>query len=126
MLYTTYFARLDKLKERFPNAIFISVTRSSKIQVTAHFLQLAPSWDLISRHKSGVTSDEEYTEEYLSQIKQISHIDSSMKLLKTLAETKGRTAFLLCYEAPGKFCHRYILADYLSKLFGVEITEFMD
>jgi len=35
----------------------------------------------------------------------------------------GSDAVLLCYEAPGKFCHRRLAAEWLERELDVEIPE---
>lgn len=37
---------------------------------------------------------------------------------------RGRNVALLCYEKPGDFCHRHLLADFLNKELGLNIREF--
>jgi len=32
-------------------------------------------------------------------------------------------AILLCWEAPGKFCHRRLVAEWLEKSLGVKVPE---
>jgi hypothetical protein len=36
---------------------------------------------------------------------------------------KGRPLILLCYESPGQFCHRRILAEWLFEQAGLEVSE---
>ena len=35
----------------------------------------------------------------------------------------GEDAILLCWEEPGKFCHRRLVAEWLGKALGIEIPE---
>ena len=35
----------------------------------------------------------------------------------------GEDAILLCFEKPGEFCHRRLVAEWLEKALGVEIPE---
>jgi uncharacterized protein (DUF488 family) len=35
----------------------------------------------------------------------------------------GEDAILLCWESPEKFCHRHLVADWLSKKLDIKITE---
>lgn len=35
----------------------------------------------------------------------------------------GITATIICYEAPGQFCHRRLVADWLTNATGIEIPE---
>ena len=36
----------------------------------------------------------------------------------------GKDVALCCYEKPGDFCHRHILAKWITENTGIEITEF--
>ena len=36
----------------------------------------------------------------------------------------GKDDALCCYEKPGDFCHRHILAKWITENTGIEITEF--
>jgi uncharacterized protein (DUF488 family) len=50
------------------------------------------------------------------------------KILDNLAPRQvfddlGEDAILLCWEAPGKFCHRRLVAAWLEKHLGVTVPE---
>ena len=36
----------------------------------------------------------------------------------------GEDAVILCWEAPDKFCHRHIVAEWLSYSLGIDIEEY--
>jgi uncharacterized protein (DUF488 family) len=38
----------------------------------------------------------------------------------------GENAILLCWEAPGKFCHRRLEAEWLAKHLGVKVPELQE
>lgn len=38
-------------------------------------------------------------------------------------EELGQDAILICWEGTGKFCHRHIVAEWLSTNLGVEVIE---
>ena len=38
--------------------------------------------------------------------------------------SKGKDVALMCYEKPGDFCHRHLLADFLNEKLGLDIKEF--
>jgi hypothetical protein len=38
----------------------------------------------------------------------------------------GKEAILLCWEAPGKFCHRRLVAEWLEKHLGVDVPELQE
>jgi len=42
---------------------------------------------------------------------------------KEVYEELGEDAILLCWEEPGEFCHRHLVAEWLMKHLGIEIKE---
>ena len=38
----------------------------------------------------------------------------------------GQDIVLVCYEKSGDFCHRYLVADWLSKNLGIEVKEWTE
>ncbi|MEW6657204.1 MAG: hypothetical protein AB1424_00960 [Thermodesulfobacteriota bacterium] len=38
----------------------------------------------------------------------------------------GEDAILLCWEAPGRFCHRRLVAEWLEKHLGVHVPELQE
>ncbi len=38
-------------------------------------------------------------------------------------EELGEDAVLLCFEAPGEYCHRRVVAEWLEKSLGVRVSE---
>ena len=108
-IYTSYFANIRRLPDNFCP---ISIARSPiKGWNGVSYLNVAPLLTTISKHKSGLSTEEEYTEEYtetiLSQTTPVKVVDELLRL------ADGKIPCLICYEALGKFCHRHILADWL-------------
>jgi len=76
---------------------------------------LAPSWSIFSEWKQTGNNNlyvKRYHEEILAKL-------SAEKVWQDL----GDDAILLCWEAPGKFCHRKLVANWLLMELGVEVTE---
>ena len=74
-------------------------------------MKLAPSWNLIKE------KDEEiYTRRYYDEV--LSKLDP-----RQVYEELGPNAILLCWEAPGEFCHRRLVAQWLSENLGIDIPE---
>ncbi len=42
---------------------------------------------------------------------------------QTVYNELGCNAILLCWEAPGKFCHRHLVAQWFKEKLGVEVIE---
>lgn len=111
-LYTSYYARSGK----HPNAVAISVISPSFYQ-GKKYLNLAPTWDLLRAYKSGQVDDKGYTEWYLRLLQE-------RKLTpQSVVDDLEEGSVLLCYEGPGKFCHRHVVAEWLEAGADVEVTE---
>jgi uncharacterized protein (DUF488 family) len=90
----------------------------------SHYPQLAPSAKLLKTYKSPSAAtlfdlERYYTDEFFNQL-----FDLNPKTvwdeLHQLA--KGAEPVLLCYEKPGEFCHRRLVA----KWFEVELGELVE
>jgi hypothetical protein len=77
---------------------------------------LCPEWDLINQYKQQKIGQDEYT---LLYYKQTLDCLDPQKVYNDL----GENAILLCWEKPGLFCHRHIVANWLKKTLDVESSE---
>ena len=69
----------------------------------------APTWDLLMRYKAEDSiSEEQYTQEYTA-LMQASFNNNPNKWIELLKENIA----LVCYCAPGNFCHRHLLSNIL-------------
>jgi hypothetical protein len=110
-LKTSYFA-----KYRGENGI--SIARKSPNGFAGQkFPALFPSWELINMAKEGKL--EEYQKAYL---KKLSYLDVA-KVYETLFALTDGEPVLLCWEKPGKFCHRRIVAEWFEKELGIKVKE---
>ena len=75
------------------------------------FKALAPTWAMVR-----MKNMEEYTRLYKNRI--LSLLDP----VKLAAELDG--AILLCWEKPGEFCHRRLVAEWLEAATGEAVPEF--
>jgi hypothetical protein len=113
-MMTSNFARHNI--EKFPNAV--SIARSSRWFKGRRYQQLAPSRDLFTKYLAGMVDEAAYAIEYQRDV--LSKLDPAK-----VAEDLGSDAVLLCWEAPGKFCHRRLVAAWLEEALGVEVPEYM-
>ena len=110
---TSYFAKSAKN----PNAVAICA------QVPGWFTgkqykKLAPTWDIFNEWKK-TGSNEIYTKRYKWAI-----LDQLNP--QEVYDELGANAVLLCYEAPNKFCHRHLVAQWLTdslRKHGIVVTE---
>lgn len=114
MIYTSYFANWRKWPKGIqPVAIALYLPKYLPENTVKHETRLAPTGLLLRAYRQGTVTQEEYTRQYLKQINQYS------------PEIVGEALdnhLLLCYEKPGDFCHRNILADWLRDA-GFEVQE---
>ena len=99
-----------KISGKNPDAVAISrgIPRYWKGK---RYIALAPSRELMK-----VEDEREYTERYKREV------------LSTLSPQQvyndlGDDAILLCWEPPGEFCHRRLVAEWLEENLKIEIKE---
>ena len=79
------------------------------------FKKLAPKFWFYQKYKND--GDENfYTEQYYKEI--LNNLDP-----KEVYDYLGEDAVLICYESPEKFCHRHLVADWLSKSLNINVEE---
>ena len=81
----------------------------------ARFPALEPPRPLFFARKADQIDDKEYERQYREQVlKKL----NPREVYETL-----RGQVLLCWEAPGEFCHRRIVASWLEENLGIEVPE---
>lgn len=80
---------------------------------------LSPDPSFLVPYLRGRTTKEEYTTEYL---KLLSKLDAK-EVYHQLSVLFGEDCILLCYELPGEFCHRRLVAAWFKQELGIEIEE---
>ena len=95
MIYTSYYAKARYIKD----AVLVQISNSAPMQTDYTIRPAIPAWSLVAAHKTKRITNEQYTERYIADI------------------------ILLCYEKPGNFCHRHILAKKLNEDYGLNIKE---
>lgn len=118
MIYTSYFAKISKIPK---DTVVLSISRFPPkwLPQVKSFLELAPSASLLSGYKAGEVNEDQYRKtfnEYLSQI------DPEIIREQLDFEACGQDIYLLCYEAPDKFCHRHLVRDWLN-INGIKCEE---
>ncbi len=116
-IYTSYFGNLRKLKEK--NIIPISIALwNPKWYTGLTCKEVAPKPYMLNDN----LTEEQYTEMYKRNVLSQRYPNSIIESIRRLSQ--NRDCALLCYEKPGDFCHRHILAEYLKEQTGEDITEF--
>lgn len=118
MIYTSYFGKLSQLPK---NIVPISICgKAPDWYKGAQYKKLAPKYDFFIKWKQ--THDNDYyircfNEQVLSKLNPFTVIAELMQL------SHGREFALICYEKPGDFCHRHLVADWLS-VTGAQVKEY--
>ncbi len=128
MLYTSYYGNpyLDQSKV-FPVQVSNSAPEGFPIKYVLK--EVIPSWkDIVEPYKENLLSEVEYTVKYKKMLdSQEFAIRIMMEEIKEKASTLGlQDIVLLCYEKPGRFCHRHILAEWIKEKAGEEVEEYVN
>lgn len=137
LLYTSYFAQLRNLPE---NVIPISICgKAPEWYKGLQYKKVAPKYGFFMEWKKNHDNDyyiEHYNREVLSQLNARGVVDELYDLLpdelKNIIKEEGVYKIrsqevhiaLICYEKPGDFCHRHLLAEWLTSC-GFECKEWV-
>lgn len=117
-IYTSYFSNGRKLAADNVLMVGIALFPPKWFQGIS-LKQLAPSYSIF--HDKPF-SEEKYTRRFKAEV--LSRLDPYW-VIETLERIgNGRDVAICCYEKPGDFCHRHIVAEWLMENTGVEVIEF--
>lgn len=116
MIKTTYFANLKNVIGFEP----VSICRHPPMFYKGpQYLQLAPSFKLLSLYKRGFLSDQMYTNIFVPHLMEM----NAQKVISDLSNLAGDNIVLVCFEKPGVFCHRHLVSEWLN-CEGYNVTEY--
>ena len=121
MIYTGYYACLNK----YIDAGLVPISIAGKAPEFYHgdeYKVLAPKYDFFIRWKRGEIDNFKYVELYNKEV--LSKLDAIDVCIDLYNISNGNDIVLLCYEKPGDFCHRHIVADWIEEALGVPVEEF--
>lgn len=116
-IYTSYFGNLKALHKSGVVPVSIALWKP-KWYKGLSLKEVAPKAYMLN---DSLTEDE-YVGMYYRNV--LYPINAYSILDKLKAMTNGKDCALLCYEKPGDFCHRNLLAKWLKDQTGIEIEEF--
>ena len=130
MYFTGYFARTKLYKEKGMAVAPIAGSTPKNLPLTDDSLSktfqsmFAPDKESFLKWKSGGMTNEEYLEKYKEEV--LDPLDEQVvrETLEYFSKKYPDGIVLLCYEKSGDFCHRYTLAEYLSKILGRVVEEY--
>lgn len=113
MVYTSYFAKLNKLPI---NIIPISICGKAPTWYDGlQYKKLAPKYDFFMKWKETHDNDY-YIEHFQTEVLDELNIDKVIDELGYLMSyDQSKDICLLCYEKPTDFCHRHLVSDWLNK-----------
>lgn len=137
MIYTSYFAQLRNLPD---NVIPISICgKTPEFYKGLQYKRVAPKYGFFMEWKKNHDNDfyiEHYNDEVLSKLNPYGVVlelydllsDEQKQVLKSEGCQKWHSQkihiALICYEKPGDFCHRHLLAKWLNA-HGFECREWV-
>jgi hypothetical protein len=116
-LKTSYFANLSKV--RTPLSIS---GRAPDFYKGPQFKTLAPKYEFFAAYKAGEIDTDGYTSEFKRLV--LRPLNPRL-LYDELHAHHGPDVTLLCYEKPGEFCHRRLVAEWFEQELGVVVPELM-
>ena len=113
-VYTSYFANSKNLSKE--GIVVISIARySPKWFSGQRYTKVAPTGWMLSNN----CTHDQYLRSYDNILR---HLNPNEVIREVGELSQGRDVALCCYEKPGDFCHRHLLADWLTKN-GIEVKE---
>lgn len=125
LVSTGYFAQVEKYIAAGYQPISIALVRPWFLKPSRplkELTELAPTKDILALAKAG--QFDAYEEAYRTKILGKLNLMDIRRKITTLAYDRGGRAVLLCYESPEKFCHRHLVAKWLTEKTHIEVREF--
>ncbi|RLI53634.1 MAG: hypothetical protein DRO87_11325 [Candidatus Thorarchaeota archaeon] len=112
MIYTSYFARLKDVRNLGITPVSVAQGLPRGIEILS-YRKLAPPWGLIKEYKR--TGDESlYTRVYFETI--LNKFNQYKVITDILLLALEPNVALICFEKPGDFCHRHLIAQWLNQI----------
>lgn len=85
------------------------------------YKKLAPKWSFFKEYKTGNLNEEGYITQYNALVLDQLNL---RKVLSDLEILGGSRLALLCYEKPSDFCHRHLVAEWITRNTQMYVGEF--
>lgn len=116
-IYTSYFGNSKQLYNA--NVEMIGIARyKPRFFSGFNVVTVAPKPFMLDENMT----EEEYISHYQKLVLEPLDVNKFIEMLKTMG--RGKDVALCCYEKPGQFCHRHLLAEWLNKKANLGIKEF--
>lgn len=120
-IYTSYYAKCRKI----PHTI-VRISIAGKAPTGYRGIEykvLAPKKEFFMKWKENHDNNY-YIKCFSEQV--LSHLSPVDVYNKLKGLSCGHDIVLICYERSGDFCHRHLVADWLSKNLGIEVKEWTE
>ncbi len=112
MIFTTYFAQLRNLPE---NIVPVSICgRAPDWYTGLQYKKLAPKWSFFQEWKRNHDNNY-YVERFNAEVLVPLAAWQVVEELQAKLPDAAKDIALVCYEKPGDFCHRHLVADWLCE-----------
>ena len=109
-IYTSYFAKLRSLPE---NIVPISICgKAPDWYAGLQYKKLAPKYGFFIEWKK--THDNDYAIEHFNS-EVLDQLNAKTILEELSKMSNNKDIALICYEKPSDFCHRHLVAEWLTK-----------
>ena len=116
-IYTSYFAKAAILRKAGIVPIGVALWPPRFFRGIS-MKQVAPRRYMLDDR----LTDEEYIRMYRNDVLRL--VDARSFIQDLERASQGMDVALCCFEKPGDFCHRHILAKWLNEQTGIEVSEF--
>lgn len=117
---TSYFANIKNLGG---NLVPISISAMTPSWVSvSEYKKLAPTFDILMKYKQEGRDKEEYVRRFNEEV--LSKLDPQETYDELICSNIGYEPVLLCYERPGEFCHRRLVAKWFEDNLKIKVEEF--
>lgn len=125
-IYTSYIANIPNLKkDGIVPCTICAIPPKGMEDSVVNIGSVAPSKDILFEYKNN-PNQERYRERYINEIlcAYRFHPEYLTQFLERIGE--GNDVAMCCYEKPDDFCHRHILAEWLSERTDYQIEEYQN
>jgi hypothetical protein len=107
--FTSYFGNVRRLPKEM---VLISISRWDIRWEGWKMKSLSPTVDILAEYKRE-PNEVRYTKRFRSEVLGQKDCDLMVRNLEAKFGPDAQICFL-CYEGPGKFCHRHLVADWMT------------
>lgn len=127
-LYTSYYGN-PQLDPNRHYLVRISNTAPGEFPLNYILQEAIPFWEtIVGPFKDGTITETDFIIRYKHMLE-----SKKFTILLMLDDIKRRAELLgceeivfLCYEKPGRFCHRKVFADWIGKVTGDTVEEYVN